>query len=127
MGTLGQAFYAVGFWIRETGQAIDRLGSHLQGNYLFQEQLSRHRPLMNLFDKYSSIHKDAFVARSASLLGDVHDGPASSIWYGCVLRVFVGIACPALSKVPHVLVIHGESNGRVECIKIVRYTVHQDT
>ncbi|XP_014520570.1 tyrosyl-DNA phosphodiesterase 1 [Vigna radiata var. radiata] len=26
-------------------------------------------------------------------------------------------ACPALSKVPHVLVIHGESDGRVECIK----------
>ena len=38
MGTLGRAFYAVGFWIRETGQAIDRLGSRLQGNYLFQEQ-----------------------------------------------------------------------------------------
>lgn len=38
MGTLGKAFYAVGFWIRETGQAIDRLGSRLQGNYYFQEQ-----------------------------------------------------------------------------------------
>lgn len=116
MGTLGRAFYAVGFWIRETGQAIDRLGSRLQGNYLFQEQrmlylhfsvsifirvsfqtplilisirnysVSRHRPLMNLFDKAPSVHRDAFVAPSASLLGDVHVGPASSIWYGCVLR-----------------------------------------
>ncbi|XP_022635569.1 gamma carbonic anhydrase 1, mitochondrial-like isoform X2 [Vigna radiata var. radiata] len=82
MGTLGRAFYAVRFWI----QAIDRLGSRLQGNYLFQEQLSRHRHLMNLFDKYPSVHKDAFVAPSASLLGDVHVGPASFIWYGCVLR-----------------------------------------
>ena len=38
MGTLGKAIYTVGFWIRETGQAIDRLGSRLQGNYYFQEQ-----------------------------------------------------------------------------------------
>lgn len=38
MGTLGRAIYTVGFWIRETGQAIDRLGSRLQGNYSFQEQ-----------------------------------------------------------------------------------------
>ncbi|KAL2655300.1 hypothetical protein AAZV13_04G059400 [Glycine max] len=29
----------------------------------------------------------------------------------------VSIACPALSKVPHVLVIHGESDGRVDYIK----------
>lgn len=38
MGTLGKAIYTVGFWIRETGQALDRLGSRLQGNYYFQEQ-----------------------------------------------------------------------------------------
>jgi len=42
MGTLGRAFYTVGFWIRETGQAIDRLGSRLQGNYFFQEQRTFH-------------------------------------------------------------------------------------
>lgn len=38
MGTLGKAIYTVGFWIRETGQAIDRLGCRLQGNYYFHEQ-----------------------------------------------------------------------------------------
>lgn len=38
MGTLGKAIYSVGFWIRETGQALDRLGCRLQGNYYFQEQ-----------------------------------------------------------------------------------------
>lgn len=86
MGTLGRAFYTVGFWIRETGQAIDRLGSRLQGNYFFQEQLSRHRPLMNLYDKVPYVHKDAFIAPSASITGDVQIGHASSIWYGCVLR-----------------------------------------
>lgn len=86
MGTLGKAIYTVGFWIRETGQAIDRLGSRLQGNYYFQEQLSRHRTLMNIFDKVPTIHKDAFIAPSASVIGDVQVGQGSSIWYGCVLR-----------------------------------------
>lgn len=86
MGTLGKAIYTVGFWIRETGQAIDRLGCRLQGNYYFQEQLSRHRTLMNIFDKAPRVHKDAFIAPSASLLGNVEVGQGSSIWYGCVLR-----------------------------------------
>lgn len=38
MGTLGRAIYTVGFWIREAGQAVDRLGSRLQGSYYFKEQ-----------------------------------------------------------------------------------------
>ncbi|XP_028760354.1 gamma carbonic anhydrase 1, mitochondrial-like [Neltuma alba] len=86
MGTLGKAFYSVGFWIRETGQALDRLGSRLQGNYYFQEQLSRHRTLMNVFDKAPAVDKEAFVAPNASIIGDVQVGRGSSIWYGCVLR-----------------------------------------
>ncbi|KAL9358678.1 hypothetical protein Peur_046801 [Populus x canadensis] len=86
MGTLGRAIYTVGFWIRETGQALDRLGGRLQGNYYFQEQLSRHRTLMNIFDKAPVVDKDAFVAPSASVIGDVQVGKGSSIWYGCVLR-----------------------------------------
>lgn len=86
MGTLGKAIYSVGFWIRETGQALDRLGSRLQGNYYFQEQLSRHRTLMNVVDKVPVVDKDAFVAPSASVIGDVQIGAGSSIWYGCVLR-----------------------------------------
>ncbi|XP_011007461.1 PREDICTED: gamma carbonic anhydrase 1, mitochondrial-like [Populus euphratica] len=86
MGTLGRAIYAVGFWVRETGQALDRLGCRLQGNYYFQEQLSRHRTLMNIFDKAPVVDKDAFVAPGASVIGDVLVGRGSSIWYGCVLR-----------------------------------------
>lgn len=86
MGTLGKAIYTVGFWIRETGQALDRLGGRLQGNYYFQEQLSRHRTLMNIFDKTPVVDKTAFVAPSASIIGDVQVGRGSSIWYGCVLR-----------------------------------------
>ncbi|XBI17674.1 hypothetical protein VPH35_059659 [Triticum aestivum] len=83
---MAKAFYAVGFWIRETGQALDRLGCRLQGNYFFHEQISRHRTLMNIFDKAPHVHKEAFVAPSASLIGDVEVGQGSSIWYGCVLR-----------------------------------------
>lgn len=86
MGSLGRAIYTVGFWIRETGQALDRLGCRLQGNYYFHEQLSRHRTLMNLFDKAPAVHREAFVAPSASIIGDVQVGLNSSIWYGCVLR-----------------------------------------
>ncbi|KAJ8758988.1 hypothetical protein K2173_003226 [Erythroxylum novogranatense] len=86
MGTLGRAIYTVEFWIRETLQALDRLGYRLQGNYYFQEKLSRNRTLMNLFDKAPLVDKDAFVEPSASIIGDVPVGRASSIWYGCVLR-----------------------------------------
>ncbi|XP_047053372.1 gamma carbonic anhydrase 1, mitochondrial-like [Lolium rigidum] len=83
---MAKAFYAVGFWIRETGQALDRLGCRLQGNYFFHEQISRHRTLMNIVDKGPHVHREAFVAPSASLTGDVQVGQGSSIWYGCVLR-----------------------------------------
>ncbi|GAA0170577.1 hypothetical protein Leryth_014692 [Lithospermum erythrorhizon] len=86
MGTLGKAIYRLGFWIRETGQAMDRLGSRFQGSYYFQEHLSRHRTLMNIFDKAPVVDKNAFVAPSASIIGEVQVGPKSSIWYGCVLR-----------------------------------------
>lgn len=48
MGTLGKAIYTVGFWVRETGQALDRLGSRLQGNYFFQEQRQSFPPLIDL-------------------------------------------------------------------------------
>lgn len=41
---------------------------------------------MNIFDKAPVIDKDAFVAPSASVIGDVQVGRASSIWYGSVLR-----------------------------------------
>jgi len=41
---------------------------------------------MNVYDKVPYVHKDAFIAPSASITGDVQIGHASSIWYGCVLR-----------------------------------------
>lgn len=85
MGTLGRAIYVVGSWIRVAGQAVDRVGCSLQGS-LLEEQVSRHRTLMNLFGKDPVVDKDAFVAPGASVIGDVQVGRGSSIWYGCVLR-----------------------------------------
>ncbi|KAK3009767.1 hypothetical protein RJ639_014285 [Escallonia herrerae] len=41
---------------------------------------------MNIFDKAPVVDKDAFVAPSASITGDVQVGRGSSIWYGSVLR-----------------------------------------
>lgn len=90
MGTLGRAIYNVGQLIRKTGQAVDRLGSHLQGGYI-EEQLSRHRTVLNIFDKAPVIDKDVFVAPSAAVIGDVQIGKGSSIWYGSVLRGDVNI------------------------------------
>ncbi|KAL3840298.1 hypothetical protein ACJIZ3_024889 [Penstemon smallii] len=86
MGSLGRAVYTLGNWIRQTGQAMDRLGSSFQGHYYLQEHLSKHRTLMNLFDKSPVVDKDVFIAPSASVIGDVQVGRGSSIWYGCVLR-----------------------------------------
>ena len=41
----------VGKALRETGQALDRLGLTISGNESFRDHLSRHRPLMSLLDK----------------------------------------------------------------------------
>ncbi|GER35557.1 gamma carbonic anhydrase 2 [Striga asiatica] len=86
MGSLGRAVYTLGNWIRATGQAMDRVGFKLQGSYYIPEQISRHRTLMAIFEKSPVVDKDAFIAPSASVIGDVQVGRGSSIWYGSVLR-----------------------------------------
>ncbi|KAF0895149.1 hypothetical protein E2562_006851 [Oryza meyeriana var. granulata] len=87
MGTLRRAIYTVGKSIRGTGQAMDRLGSTIQGGLRVEEQLSRHRTIMNIFEKEPRIHKDVFVAPSAAVIGNVEIGRGSSIWYSSILRV----------------------------------------
>jgi len=37
--------------VRETGQALDRLGLTITGTESFRDHLSRHRPVMSLLDK----------------------------------------------------------------------------
>lgn len=48
---------------------------------------------MNLFEfdgKRPQIHPDAWVAPTATLIGDVRIGADASVWYGAVLRADVG-------------------------------------
>lgn len=35
---VGRFLYRLGFALRETGQALDRVGSRLEGNYAFREE-----------------------------------------------------------------------------------------
>eukprot|EP00249_Psilotum_nudum_P009514 c21986_g1_i1 orf=859-1668(-) len=84
--TLGKVVSAMGYWIREAGQALDLLGSRLQGRYAFQEHLSRHQTILSLLGKAPVVAQDAFIAPSAAVIGDVQVGGGSSIWYGCILR-----------------------------------------
>jgi hypothetical protein len=46
MGTLGRAIFTVGKWIRGTGQAMDRLGSTMQGGLRVEEQ-GNYPPLLS--------------------------------------------------------------------------------
>ncbi len=58
--------------------------------------------IRDLKDKKPIVHKEAFVADSAQVLGDVSIGEGSSIWYNAVLR------------------------GDIESIKIGKFTNIQD-
>lgn len=90
MSAVRRAVYATGMMIRETGQALDRAGSALQGSYAYKEQLSRHRQIMNLKDSKPIIGEDVFIAPSATVIGNVTLGPSASVWYGSVVRADSG-------------------------------------
>ena len=81
-----RAAYSAGMMLRESGQALDRVGCSLQGSYAYKEQLSRNRQIMNLLDRKPIIGTDVFIAPSASIIGEVQLLPSSSVFYGCVLR-----------------------------------------
>ncbi len=48
---MSKALSLFGRAIRETGQALDRLGLKVAENDIYLDTFSRHRPVMNLFDK----------------------------------------------------------------------------
>ena len=147
--------------LRETGQALDRLGRSLQGNYAFREErepawaggsglrggsvgsagsrqralglhlrpagstswwrprghsrrlhvaaavtaaasrrrrhpppaaVNRHRSLAPLAGRLPSLGRDAFVAPSAAVVGDVTLGAGASVFYGAVIRGARGVS-----------------------------------
>ena len=43
--------------LRETGQAMDRVGLTIAENEIFRETFTRHRSVMNIYDKVRSFTK----------------------------------------------------------------------
>ena len=73
--------------LRESGQAMDRLGCTISGAEVFRETYSRHRQLMPIsVDRAPSVSSSSFVAPNASVIGNVSIGENASVWYGTVLR-----------------------------------------
>ena len=96
---LARVQHSIGRALRESGQALDRLGimgvTHAKSTRklgddpnIFDDHLSRHRNVMPLFLRGNpKIHENvAFIAPCSSLIGTVSVGEGSSIWYGAVLR-----------------------------------------
>jgi len=86
MSFLKSLRYQLGWSIRETGQALDRAGLSCMGSNLFKQPISRHRKIMNLYDKRPNINHESFIAPNAAVVGDVFIGMQSSVWYGAVVR-----------------------------------------
>mmetsp|Transcript_13683 Transcript_13683/g.24642 ORF Transcript_13683/g.24642 Transcript_13683/m.24642 type:complete len:228 (-) Transcript_13683:468-1151(-) len=77
--------------LRETGQALDRLGMRYMGVENFYDHFSRHRQLMPIGDdKNPAVAPNTFVAPSASVIGSVNLAEGSSVWYNAVIRADVG-------------------------------------
>jgi carbonic anhydrase/acetyltransferase-like protein (isoleucine patch superfamily) len=58
-------------------------------------------------DKTPHVADDAFIAETATLIGDVSIGPGASVWYGAVLRGDVGwIRVGARSNVQDLACVH---------------------
>lgn len=81
-----RARHLFGRALRETGQAMDRTGLTISNNEIFRDTFSRHRSVMNLFDKRPSIAAGVFVAPNASVVGECLLYNDVSVWYGAVLR-----------------------------------------
>jgi gamma-carbonic anhydrase len=90
--TLGRA-------LRETGQALDRVGIKGQAlavskrvvgddPVIYEDHLSRHRHQMPLLKRGRPVVSPevAFLAPCSTLIGSVRIGPGSSIFYKCILR-----------------------------------------
>ena len=83
---MSRIMFALGTALRETGQALDRVGCSMQGSSAFRELISKHKTVRAVYDKTPALPSDGFIAPSASVMGDVVIGERSSVWYGAVLR-----------------------------------------
>ncbi|CAH0477969.1 unnamed protein product [Peronospora belbahrii] len=81
-----KATFELGRCIRETGQALDRLGLRVLNDNSFKEKFSRHRQVMALYDKRPKIAHDVWVAPNATIVGDVEICNDASVFYNVVIR-----------------------------------------
>ncbi|KAF1784606.1 Trimeric LpxA-like [Phytophthora cactorum] len=78
--------FELGRCVRETGQALDRLGLRVLNDNSFKEKFSRHRQVMALYDKRPKIAHDVWVAPNATVVGDVEICNDASVFYNVVIR-----------------------------------------
>ncbi|OWZ00546.1 hypothetical protein PHMEG_00028233 [Phytophthora megakarya] len=78
--------FELGRCVRETGQALDRLGLRVLNDNSFKEKFSRHRQVMALYDKRPKIAHDVWVAPNATIVGDVEICNDASVFYNVVIR-----------------------------------------
>eukprot|EP01120_Amphizonella_sp_Union-15-10_P001962 TRINITY_DN12106_c0_g1_i1.p1 TRINITY_DN12106_c0_g1~~TRINITY_DN12106_c0_g1_i1.p1 ORF type:complete len:245 (+),score=43.27 TRINITY_DN12106_c0_g1_i1:82-816(+) len=101
--------------IRETGQALDRVGSRTQGNFSFVGPVSRRTRVLPLYNQIPKIGSEAFVASSASLIGDVELGNNATIWYGAILRGDVNpIKVGSETSILDGAIVHSRSNKAIK-------------
>jgi len=105
--------------IRETGQAVDRVGLRAIDKPVFKEPYARHRSVMNLFNKHPWASPDVFVAPNATVVGSVDINTKSSVMYGAVVRgdqgkVDIGAYTTIQERaVVHTSSYHGEDGAGV--------------
>mmetsp|Transcript_12359 Transcript_12359/g.26528 ORF Transcript_12359/g.26528 Transcript_12359/m.26528 type:complete len:252 (-) Transcript_12359:101-856(-) len=78
--------FTIGNIFRETGIALERLGSRAQGDISYADPLSRHKEVRAIFDKIPSVAKGCFIAPTATVVGSVKIGSNSNVWYGAVVK-----------------------------------------
>jgi len=86
MSALRRVTAELGRALRESGAALDAAGLRALEKPLFKEPFARHRPVSALGDLAPSVSPDAFVAPSATVVGDVTLGPRAAVMYGAVVR-----------------------------------------
>lgn len=91
MAGMRKAVDLVGKAMRETGHAMDRLTLTVAENEIFRDTFARHRQKMPLKDKAPVVHKNAFVAPNASVIGSVHLMDGSSVSFCLISFLFSGI------------------------------------
>eukprot|EP00882_Tetradesmus_deserticola_P001619 GHRQ01001745.1.p1 GENE.GHRQ01001745.1~~GHRQ01001745.1.p1 ORF type:complete len:228 (+),score=72.96 GHRQ01001745.1:123-806(+) len=76
----------LGFALRESGQALERLGCVWQGINSHAEEITRWHPTENAGYKVPQVASSSWIAPSAQVSGDVQVGNNCSIWYNCTVR-----------------------------------------